>query len=441
LDKYSRIPKTEFFEHHRCHAATAYYCSGFNDASVITIDGAGEKNSTVAWHGRNSSIRKIREESIYNSFGFLYTDVTNFLNLGEAGEGKTMGLAPYGKPDVTIEKRFRKNLLDVNGSLWYKIRYSQPAVLNVSHVGFSPRTTQPATLKNYANLAFTLQESLEKVMVKIARYTMKKTGSANVCLAGGVALNCSANSVVRESEFVDDIFIFPAAHDGGTPLGAALNCAARHGVSIRFKMEHAYWGPGYSDEEIQKALDSYKIEYEIHNNIGKVAAEEIATGKVLGWFQGRLEIGPRALGARSIIGDPRTGKMRDLLNEVKLREPWRPLAPSMLDSAKEEYLENACESPFMILAFQVPKNKRKEIAAVVHVDNSTRPQTVKREINERYWKLIKGFEQETGIPVVINTSFNVGPEAIVCTPRDAIRTFFASKMDCMAIGNCMVKKR
>ncbi len=440
LDKNKKVPKIDYIEHHRCHAATAYYCSGFEEASVITIDGAGERNSTVAWHGKNSGMRKIREESIYNSFGFLYTDVTNFLNLGEAAEGKTMGLAPYGKPDAETERMFKKNLLSVNGSTWYNVKYSQPSPLTASQIGFPPRTTEQPTSERYADLAYTLQDRLEKTMKKIAQYTINRTGSPNVCLAGGVALNCSANGAIRESGFVDDLYIFPAAHDGGTPVGAALACAAKHGSPVNLRMEHAYWGPGYSDEEIQKTLEQYKISYEIQDNIGKAAAEEVANGKVLSWFQGRTEIGPRALGARSIIGDPRTEKMRDLLNEVKLREKWRPLAPSLLDSAKEEYLENACDSPFMILAFQVQKNKRREIAAVTHVDYSTRPQTVKREINERYWKLIKGFEQETGTPVVVNTSFNVGPEAIVCSPRDAIRTFFASKIDTMAIGNCLVRK-
>ncbi len=434
----AKLPPIKYYEHHRTHAATAFHPSGFGSAAIVTVDATGEWNATVAWKGQQQKIDKLREKSNKESLGFFYGAVTKHLKMGDFAEGKTMGLAPYGKPNPELKQRLKK-FINPDRSDWYE--GSTTRDIAESDLGFAPRPREISpTQPPYADLAFEAQQILEEALVKVAKWTVEASGERKLCLAGGCALNCTANSRIINQGICDDIFIFPAANDGGTAVGAALECAAEMGDPVGFTLEHAYWGPGFSDEEVQHALRQNSVKFEVVEDPSGTAADLIANGKVIGWFQGRMEIGPRALGNRSILADPTREDSWEKTNEIKLREKWRPLAPSMLNEVKDEYLENARESPFMILAFQVPKEKQQEIPAVVHVDGSTRPQTVRKSVNERYWKLIRSLGDITGSPVVLNTSFNVGPEPIVCTPQDAVKTFRNSRLDALVVGDCLLEK-
>ena len=427
--------KIRYYEHHLAHAAGAFYCSGFKNSSILTVDGQGELNSTVMWLGDDNSIKKIREESAENSLGYFYQDVTDYLNLGWWGAGKTMGLAPYGKKNEDIMKKIEKHL-DLSGQFYKR----KTIGLRSDILGFPPRGDTNILTENYSNLAFAAQDALERTLLKCGEYLVQRTNVRELCMGGGVALNCTANSKIVNSGVINDIFIFPACHDGGVSVGAALECATQLGEKVKFRLDHVYYGPEFSDDEIESVLKKNKIKYEKHGDIAGIAAELLAKGKIVGFFQGRMELGPRALGNRSILADTRKKETWGIVNKVKGREPWRPLAPSILDEAKEEYFENARESPFMLFTFEVKEKKRKEVPAIVHVDGTTRPQTVKKEINEPYYRCIKEFENITGIPLILNTSFNVTKEPIVCTPIDAIRTFYSSSLDCLAIGSFLLRK-
>jgi len=279
-------------------------------------------------------------------------------------------------------------------------------------------------------------------MMNVVRLAMKRTGCGNVCLAGGVALNSKANGKIAISADVEQIFVQPAASDDGVALGAALAPYMDNNGKLPNKaMRHGYWGPSFDDATIENALRTYKLPYAKAVDPAVTAAELLAQGKILGWFQGRMEFGPRALGNRSILADPRDPEMNAKVNNaVKFREWWRPFAPSLKKEATAEYLESVTDSPFMILTAQVRSEKRSVIPAVTHVDGSARPQTVEKEINPLYWQLLDEFEKRTGVPVIMNTSFNLRGEAIVHTPTDAIRTFFSSGMDALVIGSFLVEK-
>jgi len=278
--------------------------------------------------------------------------------------------------------------------------------------------------------------------MSVVKMAVEKTKSRNVCLAGGVALNSKANGKILASGVVDKIFVQPAASDDGVAVGAALAPYLDSGRRLPMRpMRHAYLGPEFDDEAIESALRTYKLKYSRQGDVAATAAELLSSGKILGWFQGRMEFGPRALGSRSILADPRDPEMNAKVNNaVKFREWWRPFAPSMKKEAAAEYLESAGDSPFMVLTAQVRPEKRSVIPSVTHVDGSARPQTVEKEINPLYWRLIDEFGKRTGVPVIMNTSFNLRGEAIVHTPTDAIRTFFSSGMDALVIGSFVVEK-
>ncbi|MEM3519382.1 MAG: carbamoyltransferase N-terminal domain-containing protein, partial [Candidatus Hadarchaeales archaeon] len=363
--------KVIYFEHHLAHAAASFYTSGFKDASIVTIDAQGELNSTVLWQGIDNSIEKIREESEQNSLGFFYEEVTNYLGLGWLGAGKTMGLAPYGEPSKEMMEKIEAHI-DLNAPLYRrKIKFLRSDIL-----GFPPRTTQSPLEKEYRNLAYCAQDFLERAILKCVEYVIRRTNIRTCVLGGGVALNCTANSRIINSGLVEDLHIFPATNDGGVAVGAALACAAMLGEKPKFKLTHAYWGPEFSCEKIETMLKNNKIKYEKYDDIAGITAELLAKGKIVGWFQGRMEIGPRALGNRSILADPTKKEMWSTVNKIKGREPWRPLAPSILLEAIDEYFEKPRESPFMLLTFKVKESERKKVPAIVHVDGTTRPQTV-----------------------------------------------------------------
>jgi carbamoyltransferase len=306
----------------------------------------------------------------------------------------------------------------------------------------SVRVAESEITDQHKNIAYAVQEACEIAMMNVVKMAMQKTGSRNLCIAGGVALNSKANGKIAASGLVDKIFVQPAASDDGVALGAALAPYLDNGGKLAKRaMRHGYWGPSFDDAAIETVLRTYKLKYRRLEDVAQVVAELLAQGKIIGWFQGRMEFGPRALGSRSILADPRDPEMNTKVNNaVKFREWWRPFAPSFKKEAASEYLESATDSPFMILTAQVRPEKRAIIPAVTHVDGSARPQTVERETNPLYWRLIDEFGKRTGVPVIMNTSFNLRGEAIVHTPTDAVRTFFSSGMDALCIGRFLVEK-
>jgi carbamoyltransferase len=292
------------------------------------------------------------------------------------------------------------------------------------------------------DIAASIQEVTEEIMLRCARHVQARTGMKRLCLAGGVALNCKMNGEIHRRGLADDLFVQPLAYDGGVSLGAAQVLAAERGDDPRFAMDHIYWGPAYSNDRIEADLRASRVAYRRSDGVAREAARMIADGRIVGWFQGRMEGGPRALGGRSILADPRRPEMKDLVNDrVKFREGWRPFALSILEEHFADYAARPARSPFMIMAFDVAEAKRGDIPSAMHsADHTTRPQTVSRKTNPLYWELLEAFRGLTGVPGVLNTSFNVKDEPIVCTPRDALRCFYGTGMDSLVIGDFILEK-
>jgi carbamoyltransferase len=432
-----------FVEHHLAHAISAYCFSGFDDAAIVVMDGRGAWEATSIWHGSKGRVYPVLTIDWPDSLGLFYATFTAFLGfVPNADEWKVMGLAPYGRPSVDLSM-----FLDVKATP-YKTNW---ALLHAS--GNNPFSDWPKTLGSprqpesdiselHKDIAYAVQDLCESAMFNVVLLALEKTRSKNLCLAGGVALNSKANGKIASSSIVDNIFIQPAASDDGVALGAALAPFLDGGQRLpRQPMRHAYLGPSFDDSSISATLSTYKIRASRLSDPGATAAELLAGGKILGWYQGRMEFGPRALGSRSILADPRDPDMNGKVNNaVKFREWWRPFAPSLKQEIATHYLESAFDSPFMILTAQVRPEKRPVIPAVTHVDGSARPQTVERHVNPLYYRLIDEFGKRTGVPVVMNTSFNLRGEAIVHTPTDAIRTFFSSGMDALILGGFLIEK-
>jgi len=435
--------KFRFVEHHLAHAISAYAYSGFDDAAVLVIDGRGAWEATSLWRGRGGTLEPVWTIPWPNSLGLFYAQFTYYLGFTPySDEWKVMGLAPYGEPGVDLREFLNPETEPYRvASRLLMGRNSSAAAYMEARLG--PRRAPESEIEpRHKNIAFAVQDFCETAMLRLARAAVDQTGSRNLCLAGGVALNSKANGKILSTGAVDRIFIQPAAGDDGGCLGAALAPYLESGGKLPVRaMRHAYFGPQSSDAEIETALATFKIRHMRIDDPAKTAAALIASGKIIGWFQGRMEFGPRALGSRSILADPRDPEMTIKVNNaVKFREWWRPFAPSVLREAAAEYIESATDSPFMILTAQVRPEKRSVIPAVTHVDGSARPQTVEREINPLYWRLIRSFGDLTGVPVVMNTSFNLRGEPIVATPADAIRTFYSSGMDALVIGSYLVEK-
>ena len=443
LARFPTKAQFRFVEHHLAHAISAYSFSGFDDAAVLVLDGRGAWEASSLWHGRDGRLEHVWTIPWPNSLGLFYAQFTQYLGFQPySDEWKVMGLAPYGEPGVNL----RDFIIPDDNPYKVSTRLlldDKPAPLAgiTARLG-PPREAESEIDPKHKNLAFAVQDACEEAMMTLARAAVAKTGSRNICLAGGVALNSKANGKILSSGIVDRIFVQPAAGDDGVCLGAALAPYLDNGGKLPMhKMRHAYLGAENSDEEIEKALTTYKLRATRVADPAAAAAEMLAKGKILGWVQGRMEFGPRALGARSILADPRDPEMNAKVNNaVKFREWWRPFAPSMLAEVAGEYIESATDSPFMILTAQVKPEKRSVIPSVTHVDGSARPQTVERDVNLLYWRLIREFGNRTGVPVVMNTSFNLRGEPIVSTPTDAVRTFFSSGMDALVIGNFVVEK-
>ncbi len=441
-----------FAEHHMSHAASCFLVSPFEEAAILTVDGVGEWATASFGVGKGSDITLFKEIRFPHSLGLLYSAFTYYLGFKvNSAEYKVMGLAPYGKP-VHFE-RIMKDMLHLNddGSFKLNMKYfSYDYGLTMTNGAFDeffggpPRKAEAWMNEREFDIAASVQKVCEEVVLKMTNYIHKETGLDNLCMAGGVALNCVANGrVIRETPF-KSLFVQPAAGDAGGAVGVAHYLYNTLEKQPRGKAwTHAYLGPEYDEAEIKEYLDKKRVPYEKPEPQELLArtARLIAEGNVIGWFQGRMEFGPRALGGRSILADPRDAKMRDTLNmKIKFREGFRPFAPSVLADKASEWFDIACDSPYMLLVAQVREGKR-TIPSVTHVDNSARLQTVTRDQSPLYYDLIKEFEKLTGVPIIINTSFNVRGEPIVCTPHDAYLCFMRTNMDHLVVGPYILDKK
>ena len=434
-ERYGKLPPVKYYGHHLAHAAAAFLTSGFEDAAVVTMDGRGGPLSAATWYGRNADIEVLDEEPYTNSLGWFYRDCTRYLGLGDFGEGKTMGLAPYGRPSAQLAAINR--VIDTTDARWFRYR-SAP---EEATAGFPRRVNEDVLSGPFADFAAATQHALERGYERAVRSAIGRSHSRRVCVGGGVALNCSANGRLLASGVCSDMWLFPASGDAGLSVGAALLCARDVGELKPARLESPYHGPAFNDPEIEAALKSEsRISYCRPENYSVEIAKHLAAGNVTGWFQGRMELGPRALGNRSILADPRTIAMRDKVNRVKRREMWRPLAPSVLAERAADYFVNVPPNAFMLFASQVTDLCRELAPAIVHVDGSARPQPVTRSLNAPFYDVISAFAERTKVPILLNTSFNDAGEPIVCTPRDAVRTFLATDLDLLAIGPFLAKK-
>ena len=435
--------RMRFVNHHLAHAISAYGYSGFDDAAVVVMDGRGAWEATSIWRGHDGKIDHVLTIPFPDSIGYFYSEFTEFLGFQRnSDEWKVMGLAPYGQPGVKLDTFIDSQIVPYHVNAKRLTGNGSGICSGMIPLLGPPRLAESEIDDRHKNIAYAVQDACEIAMMSVVRMAIEKTGSRSVCLAGGVALNSKANGKIVASGLVDKMFVQPAASDDGVALGAALAPYLDGNGKLPNKpMRHAYWGPSFDDEAIESALSTYKLRYQKLPDPASTAAGLLSQGKILGWFQGRMEFGPRALGSRSILADPRDPEMNAKVNNaVKFREWWRPFAPSFKKEAADEYLESATDSPFMILTAQVRAEKRSVIPSVTHVDGSARPQTVEREINPLYWRLIDEFGKRTGVPVIMNTSFNLRGESIVHTPTDAIQTFFSSGMDALVIGSFCVEK-
>jgi carbamoyltransferase len=445
--------KFHYYEHHLCHAASAFYLSPFESAAVLTMDGTGEETTTMFSRGDGVNLKALKRIKLPHSLGQFYSAVTNFIgfDMFAGDEWKLMGLAAYGKP--VYKEFFSRRVLSANGNGDFHLNIRTLDHHLAKHYQFPDELIQelgPARQpdekldQRHMDIAASAQEALEDVVLKLVQNLHQQTGEKNLCLAGGVAFNSVMNGRIMQESPFENFFIQPAAGDAGCSLGAAY--LVHHKVLKQPRvppMEHAYYGPGFSSNECAAALKSAGLEFETleEDQLVTRVAKMIADGAIVGWFQGRMEFGPRALGRRSFLADPRRADMRELLNEkVKLREWFRPLAPSMLEEASPKIFGIDHRDPFMVTVISVREEMRDAIPAVVHVDGTARPQTVSQKTNPRYWKLLKEFERIAGVPVLLNTSFNI-QEPIVCKPADAIRTFLGAGFDALILEDHIVMRQ
>jgi carbamoyltransferase len=424
-----------FVDHHLAHAASAFLASPFADAAVMALDGRGERSTTSYWRGHGTCIDLVGNVDLPHSLGLLYEEVTSYLGfLRSSDEYKVMALASYGTPRYATAFR---DMITIGEQGRYTI--DDPCL--VERFG-PPRQRGGPLAQDHFDIARSLQLVLEESVIELARWVREETGSPRVCLAGGVALNCVMNARLRDAGVFDDVWVQPAAGDAGTALGAALWVDARERPHGRhYRMEHAYLGPSFCDEEIESFLKWSKLPYRRLDDVAAETADILARGAVIGWFQGRMEFGPRALGARSILASPVGAEMQARLNEIKDREDFRPVAPVVLEEDAGEWFEGATVAPFMLFVYDVVPDKVDRIPAVRHVDGTARVQTIRRDQQPLYYDLLRAFKDQTGVPVLINTSFNTRGEPIVCTPRDAIESFWTSPLDALVIGSFLLEKQ
>lgn len=449
-------------EHHRAHMASAFLVSPFPEAAILSVDGMGDFVSTMWGVGKGNKLEVSDEINFPHSLGIFYTAVTQWLGFPKYGdEGKVMGLAPYGEP-VYLDQMRKIVRISSDGcfelDLDYFVHHAEGVTMAWNEaepklgILFSdklvktfgdPRPVRGEYTKHHHDVAASLQAMLEEAEFALVRKLEKETGQKALCMAGGVALNSAFNGKVLPNTAFTDIHIHPAAGDAGTSLGVCYYIYNHLlGNPRNFVMENAYTGPQYDNAAIKAALEKYSLAYEELDEatLAERTAKLVADGNIVGWFQGRAEWGPRALGNRSIVADPRRTDMKEILNaRIKHREPFRPFAPSILQEDVGAYFDQSYPDPFMIKVYNVLPDKQSVIPAVTHVDGTGRLQTVEQHVNPRYWALINAFKQETGVPVVLNTSFNEN-EPIVCTPDEAVSCLLRTKMDALAIGNFLVEK-
>ncbi len=429
-------------DHHYAHALSTYPVSGFDEATVIVIDGRGAWEATSVWHGRGSQLDLVEMIRWPNSLGLFYAQFTGYLGFQRfQDEWKVMGLAPYGGPGIDLSEFIK--ITDTGYAVNSRGLLSHESGREYSSIeaALGPaRKPDDGLDDRHRDIAWAVQDACERAEMAIVRMAVARTGCRNVCLAGGVGLNSKANGLFLSQGLVERIFVQPAASDDGVAIGAALAAPFKAGIRPA-EMTKAYLGPESRTEDIESALRTYKLRYQTFDDPSRATAQLLADVKLVGWYQGREEFGPRALGNRSILADPRDAANRDKVNNaVKFREEWRPFAPSVLEQAGPTYFEYFHVTPFMTLTFQVKPERRHEIAAAVHIDGSARVQSVRREQNERYYELIRHFGELTGVPAVLNTSFNLKGEPIVNTPFDAIRTFYTSGLDALVMDRFMLTK-
>ena len=479
-DNFNDINKIYFSEHHYSHAASAFYPSPFKDAVILTLDGVGEWATTTIAIGKDNDIKMLREIHFPHSIGLLYSAFTYYTGFKvNSGEYKVIGLAPYGEPKY--KNTILKELIDLkdDGSFRLNMKYFNYATgLTMTNNKFENLFGQKARNPDkdlltefHMDIAASIQAVIEEIVMKLTKSLSKEFKSENLCMAGGVALNCVANGKILKNNVFKNIWIQPAAGDAGGSLGAALAFWHKElgnkrnpNLNKKDEMSGAYLGPSFDNDQIEETLKSLKAKYQKKNDesLFNLIANELKNEKTVGWFQGRMEFGPRALGARSIIADPRSDKMQKELNlKVKFRESFRPFAPSILREDLSDWFELNCDSPYMLLVSDIKKNlqipmnesdqklfginklnvKRSSIPAVTHVDYSARVQTVHKETNPRYYNLIKKFKEITNCPVLVNTSFNVRGEPIVCTVEDAFRCFMGTNLDILVCENFILYKQ
>jgi carbamoyltransferase len=444
--------KFHYLEHHQTHAASAFFVSPFDSAAILTWDGTGEDTTTLFSHGKDNKLKVLKRIKLPHSLGQFYSAVTNYIgfDMFTGDEWKVMGLAAYGKPkyyDFFSQKVLTKN---GNGGFHFDIKvldhhlakhYQFPDAI-VKEIGPGRKKGEELT-EHHWDIASSAQKVLEDTAIHLVKQIKEMTGEENLCMAGGVAFNSVMNGRIFHETPFKNFFVHPAAGDAGCSLGAAYY--VWHQIldkPRKYVMNNSYWGPKFSNEECRKALDAAGLKYETlpDEELLPKLAKMISEGAIIGWFNGRSEWGPRALGARSFLADPRRADMREVLNhKVKLREWFRPLAPSMLEEYGKEIFGVEHHDPFMITVIQVSEEWKKRIPAVVHVDGTARPQMVNKDVNPRYWNLINEFRKLTGIPLLLNTSFNI-QEPIVCTPQDAINTFHNANFDALVLENNLVFK-
>ena len=469
--------KILFTEHHISHAASAFYPSPYKRSAIIVMDAVGEWATTSIAIGENNKIKILSEINFPHSIGLLYSSFTFFLGFKvNSGEYKVMGLAPYGKP--IFKEKILNNLIEIfdDGSFQMNQKYFNYSTgLTMTNNNFNKlfkmnrRNEDEPLNQKHLDLAASIQKVIEIIVVKLAKKAFDLTKCNNLCLAGGVALNCVANSKILENKIFKNVWIQPASGDAGGSIGAALygyynNFNKKRTIKKTDSMNGGFLGPSFSNNEIKKVLDMLKIKYKFFNDnlLFNNTIKLLTKGKTIGWFHGRMEFGPRALGHRSIIGDPRSQKMQKIMNlKIKFRESFRPFAPSILENDSKEWFDLENDSPYMLFVAQLNQNKkvninkrqknlkgldllqvyRSKIPAVTHVDYSARLQTVNKKFNNKFYKLIAKFKEATKCPLLINTSFNVRGEPIVCTPKDAIECFMATNLDALIIENYFILKK
>lgn len=460
-----QFPPIHFVNHHLSHACTAFFTSGMTESLILTIDGSGEEITAAVWHGKKDKIALLKEVKTPISLGWFYSAFTEYIGFHAYGdEWQVMGMASYGKRGKNYffaKKKFEK-------VIWYDGKggiEGNPHLISLGnksfsdycsdsfakHLGRTHRTSNEKIRQWHMDFALAAQDHLEEIVQAVVKYWVNKTNIKNLCLAGGVAMNVKMNGNLFESNFLDSVYVYPVAADAGTSIGAAMAHQYNRKVKYTNKpISNVYLGNEFSDQEIEQILVKCKIPYQKPRSLEKFVANKLAKSKIVGWFQAGMEAGQRALGARSILADPRKIALRDKVNTViKYRQPWRPFCPSMLEEAVLKYFVhqqkikanlNLPAFSFMTLTLSANALAKKEVPAIVHIDNTSRIQLVKANTNNRYFNLIGEFEKLTGVAALLNTSFNIKGEPIVCTPTDAIRTFYGTGLDVLVLGNCVVVK-